>query len=303
MASSWFPSPRRENRGKRAPQEKRVDELVYKYYKISRPNTNDILRDILKSPEQSSLLFSALRRQVSLIKCRSQAFEDGQITTYDRALVKLSRDGENLTDTGALELYLTEYLGIVPMTPVCQGKDILARHLELESVLRKASAPSTMSETVVPKREEPPETISNGQMSIQSEYELGDPDDLFVPEDPDWNMGSISHTQQVLDRVGRLLDVYNGAKDEYYKALQTEGYVSIDNARFLRDTAENALRYLQANGMSDHTSVLDLEQIFKTARDKATELTGGRKRHFDEGAERLYRRRKRRTVDSYRPKK
>ena len=139
MASSWLPSPWKSRRERRADPERTVDELVQKYYRTNQPSTNDILREILGSPEQASLLFSALRRQVSLIKCRSQSFEDGQITTYDRALLELSRNGENLTETGALELYLTEFLGIVPISPTSQSRAILAKQLELESVLNRGS--------------------------------------------------------------------------------------------------------------------------------------------------------------------
>ncbi|GAB1193789.1 hypothetical protein APSETT444_003018 [Aspergillus pseudonomiae] len=302
MASSWLPSPWKSRRERRADPERTVDELVQKYYRTNQPSTNDILREILGSPEQASLLFSALRRQVSLIKCRSQSFEDGQITTYDRALLELSRNGENLTETGALELYLTEFLGIVPISPTSQSRAILAKQLELESVLNRASALGTTPETVIDRKEQP-ETLFVDQAPVKPEYEYGDQDDHYCVEQTGLKISSTGHAQQVFDRMDRLLEVYHRAKDEYYKALQTEGFVSLDTVRFLRDTAENVLRYLHANGLSDHTSVPDVEQVFLIARDKATQLTGGRKRHFDEGIERYSRRRKRRALDSYRPRK
>ncbi|KAE8350070.1 hypothetical protein BDV28DRAFT_151282 [Aspergillus coremiiformis] len=302
MASSWLPSPRKQYREIRAHQERKADDLARKYYKIDRPNTNAILNDILGDPEQSSLLFSALRRQVSLIRCRSQTFEDGQVTTYDRALLKLSRNGENLADTGVLELYLTEYLGIVPISPVSQSKNILAKHLELESVLRKAFTPTSAMPEIDGGHTEQSQVMSDDQTLLKFEDDPRDYDDRYYMEHSDGHISSTSHAQQVFDRVDRLLDVYNRAKDDYYKALQTEGFVSLDTVRFLRDTAENALRYLHTNGLSDHTSVPDLEQVFMIARDKATQLKGGRKRHFDEDAQRHFRRRKRRSVDSYRPK-
>lgn len=144
MASSWLPSPWKSRRGRRVDPERTVDDLVRKYYTTNQQSTSDILREILGSPEQASLLFSAFRRQVSLIKCRSQAFEDGQITTYDRALLKLSKNGENLTDTGALELYLTEFLGIVPISPTSQSRAILAKQLDLESVLSRGMYPRVL---------------------------------------------------------------------------------------------------------------------------------------------------------------
>ncbi|KAE8375577.1 hypothetical protein BDV26DRAFT_294881 [Aspergillus bertholletiae] len=300
MASSWLPSAGDGHQERRVDPERTAEDLVRKYYRINRPNTNDILREILGSPEQASLLFSALRRQVSLIKCRSQSFEDGQITTYDRALLKLSRNGDNLTDTGALELYLTEFLGIVPISPTSQSRAILAKQLELESVLSRASAHGSTPETAIDRKVQS-ETLFVDHAPPKPEYEPRDHDDNYYAEHTSLKNSSTRHTQQVFDRVDRLLDVYHRAKDEYYKALQTEGFVSLETVRFLRDTAENVLRYLHANGLSDHISVPDLEQVFTIARDKATQLTGGRKRHFDEGAEKHGRKSKRRALDSYRP--
>lgn len=86
-----------------------VDELVHAYGKTKDPSAP--LRDVLRKPEQTSLLIYALGRQISLIKSRSLAFDDGQVTVYDRALLELSQDGRDLADNGALELFVTEYLG------------------------------------------------------------------------------------------------------------------------------------------------------------------------------------------------
>lgn len=132
MASSWIPI-----HDTRSSQEKdpKTDAIVRRYHKSSL--TNPVLHEILKNPEESSLLLDAVRRQVSLIKCRSQDFEDGQVTIYDRALLILTNNGENMTDLGARELYLTEFLGIVPIGPVAPSKDIVARHVALQSKLTK----------------------------------------------------------------------------------------------------------------------------------------------------------------------
>lgn len=115
--------------------ERKVDDLVRKYTKIAEPRP--VLRDVLHRPEQSSLLIDALARQVALIRCRSQAFDDGQVTVYDRALLVLSKDGKNLVDTGALELYLTEFLGVVPICGAANVEDAVARHVELQRGLNK----------------------------------------------------------------------------------------------------------------------------------------------------------------------
>jgi hypothetical protein len=148
--------------------------------------------------------------------------------------------------------------------------------------------------------------MAENTASINLRHGPKDHDDRYYMEyaESDTRRASNANKKQVSERITRLLDIYHRAKDDYYTALQTDGYVSLDAVRFLRDTAENALRYLHTNGLSDHTDVPDLEQVFTISRDKATQLTGGRKRHFDEGTDRPVRRRKYpRGGDSYRPKK
>ena len=115
--------------------DRKVDDLVRKYSKI--PSPRPVLRDVLNRPEQSSLLLDAIARQVSLIRCRSQAFDDGQVTVYDRALLALSRDGRDLVHTGALELYLTEYLGLVPFCGAESVEDAVAKHVGLQRGLNQ----------------------------------------------------------------------------------------------------------------------------------------------------------------------
>lgn len=56
--------------------------------------------------------------------------------------------------------------------------------------------------------------------------------------------------------------------------------------RFLRDTAENTILYLRTNGLFDHELIPELEKTFDYARDKAAQLSGGRKRHFDDDRDR-----------------
>lgn len=117
-------------------QQKRVDELVHKYFKIKCPSP--VLRDILKSTEKSDLLVSAVRLQVSLARCRSQEFADGQVTIYDKALLTLSRNGDEPAELSVLELYLTEYLGIVPISNTSHSLDIVTKRLGLHQALSKS---------------------------------------------------------------------------------------------------------------------------------------------------------------------
>lgn len=133
VMSSSYVSYRRERGDKH--QQQMVDDLVRKYYKSRQPSP--VLRDLLQGPVESDLLIKSLRRQVSLIKCRSPCFEDSQITVYDRALMVMSDYGNDPADVGALELYLTEFLGVVPIGSAADGKDIVAKHNELLKILPK----------------------------------------------------------------------------------------------------------------------------------------------------------------------
>lgn len=112
-----------------------TNALIHKYTQTHTPRP--ILRDLLRNPSQSDLLIDALNRQISLIKSRLQAFEDGQITIYDRALLVLSREGRDLGDVGALELFLTEYLGLGTFCGARGVGSVLGREGELRDVLRR----------------------------------------------------------------------------------------------------------------------------------------------------------------------
>lgn len=108
-----------------------VDSLVHKYQKASPSPT---LLDLLHKPDQYALLVNALYRQISLIKRRSQALEDGQITIYDRALLELSVEGCYPIQTGVVGLYLTEFLGLDRKEDV---EDALGKHVALHDEFSK----------------------------------------------------------------------------------------------------------------------------------------------------------------------
>jgi hypothetical protein len=115
--------------------QKKVDELIRKYRSADGPSP--VMLELINSPDSYSILINALRRQISLIKCRSHDFEDCQITVYDKALLILSNHGDRVTDPSVLEIYLTEFLGVVPIAPQTDGKVAIANHVELENVLER----------------------------------------------------------------------------------------------------------------------------------------------------------------------
>jgi hypothetical protein len=115
--------------------EEQVAELVEKYKEIN--SLSPILREPLKKPEQISLFFQVLERHVSLIKSRSQAFEDGHVTVYDKALLSLTRNGSDLHNMGALELYLDEVVGIARGSSAEQMGKVLENHVKVNLFLNQ----------------------------------------------------------------------------------------------------------------------------------------------------------------------
>ncbi|KAK1142714.1 hypothetical protein N8T08_007345 [Aspergillus melleus] len=271
--------------------ESRVDELVRKYTQVSEPSP--ALKHILRDRDESALIIQAIRRQVALIRCRSQAPENDQITIYDRALLVLTRCGEDPRELGALELYMTEFLGIVPIFPESQSKDILSQHVELQAIVNR--------ETRLPRNQQPQQELSDRGVRATENI---DPNEHrinhYIPRRT--YASHASDSQGVRDQAERIVEAFYKARRDYFEELQTYGFASMTAIRFLRDTAENALLYLRQNAMMDHVAVGDLQRNFALARDKAAELCGGRKRHFDDNQGRHTHKRSRRvTVDSYRP--
>ncbi|KAL4980123.1 hypothetical protein BDW66DRAFT_147559 [Aspergillus desertorum] len=315
----------RGDRGRNDGPQKKVDDLVRRYRRPNNPSS--VLLEILNNPGCYSIIVGALRRQTALSKCRSQEFQDCQVTIYDRALLILSNYGESATDPGALELYITEFLGVVPIAPVADGMEAVSRHVDLQNVLsritavheKRGGAAAAAAATQEFKRER---EGSSSPFDIDVEYSRHFPDSPAYDEESTIrtaNLGAMGKACKPDVRVERLLDVYYQAKEDYFNTKAREGVDSLSAVRFLRDSAENTLRYLHANGMSDNFHVPDLEQTFAIARDKTAQLLGGRKRHFDEDPanwakdhrvennrvkkhnESRGNKRARRIVDSYRP--
>lgn len=114
---------------------RKVDDLARRYLNPKHPTP--ILREIILVPEQFTLLVDAITRQVSLIKCRSSSFEDGQVSIYDKALLWLTGMGTDPTNLGALEFYLTEFIGVVPICSLSEGKRAVESHIKLHGIITK----------------------------------------------------------------------------------------------------------------------------------------------------------------------
>lgn len=81
--------------------------------------------------------------------------------------------------------------------------------------------------------------------------------------------------------VDKLIQVYQKAKADYYILEVTESHRERTNSvRFLRDTAENLLRYLMSAD-KDHDLIPEIEDIIQVSQTHANQLAGGRKRKFE----------------------
>lgn len=65
-----------------------------------------------EKPIQKKVFFEVLARQVQLLQTRSQAWEDGHVTVYDKVLLDLTQNGTDLDNPAAVEYFCQEFLGV-----------------------------------------------------------------------------------------------------------------------------------------------------------------------------------------------
>ena len=83
-------------------------------------------------------------------------------------------------------------------------------------------------------------------------------------------------------KLANLWGVYKRAKREYFAVASDNTPETSSAARFLRDTCENIISYLE-NKTCDSGMKAELEQTYKQAKSKATFMSHGRPRPFDKG--------------------
>jgi len=82
-------------------------------------------------------------------------------------------------------------------------------------------------------------------------------------------------------KLARLWSVYDTARADYLAVSMQEDDETVKAAKFLRDTAENTIQYLQ-NRNVDPIMMTELEATYNMAKAKVVALSGGKKRKFDE---------------------
>ncbi|KIW11794.1 hypothetical protein PV08_09066 [Exophiala spinifera] len=196
-----------------------------------------------------------LERQVNLIKTRSPVLKHNRITVYDKALLNITRSGRDLDQPAAIVVFCEEYLGI-SIAVKGRASDVttaLGRAMDLRNTLIRDA----------------PDHADSYQRSPDPE-----------PEHPAVIEGGQTHMQVVDTQVTRLWQVYEQAKADFNAVPNREGQEIIDAAKFLRDTAENAIQYL-ADKDVDPEAMAELQSTCNMAKANVVSLTGGRKRKFD----------------------
>lgn len=86
---------------------------------------------------------------------------------------------------------------------------------------------------------------------------------------------------EVGDVATRLWTVYDQAKEEFYAIAEPNSIAKQKAAKFLRDTAENTLQYLQ-DRHGDLRLLREVETNLEVSKHIAMALHGGKKRKFDQ---------------------
>ena len=109
------------------------ESLYLKWSVVMSPS--ELLKELVGNREHARALFHGLRRQVRSIRPRSQSYDDGQVTIYDRVLLRLYDEGHTMKHYGLLEFYLAEYLGTKGCQSEEQKNSLIAAHLAAQRIL------------------------------------------------------------------------------------------------------------------------------------------------------------------------
>ncbi|RAK79222.1 uncharacterized protein BO72DRAFT_494566 [Aspergillus fijiensis CBS 313.89] len=243
----------------------KLNQMVAKWT-ASNHEPSPLLLHLWRNPENIDALDRIIRNHISLINRRSQDAADGEISLYDRALVAIGHNGFEI-GSEVQDFYLTEFLGADISCSVNQqvASDYIEFNLELERVLGLGDTESVSGAASATGN---PSTGHGGPGTTGTRDASGRP-------------SSPCHGISIQPNINRLVIRFRQAKNEFYRHSETNTDTE-SSVRFLRDTAENALQYLRANGRPNHPLIPDIEYHFRLARDRAAQLSGGRQRRFED---------------------
>lgn len=109
------------------------ETLYLKWSLVLSPS--ELLKELVGDSEHARALFHGMRRQVRSIRRRSQSYDDGQVTIYDRVLLRLYDEGHTMKHYGLLGFYLTEHLGTKNCKSEEEKNTLVAAHLAAQRIL------------------------------------------------------------------------------------------------------------------------------------------------------------------------
>ncbi|EER24528.1 hypothetical protein CPC735_058980 [Coccidioides posadasii C735 delta SOWgp] len=267
--------------------QKELSSIVCKYTVVDsmRPD----VAELVKSPDNLGLFRDVFGNYISMIKMRSQAFEDGKVTLYDKALLILTANGNNLHNLGAIELFLDEILGVKKDGRARDVEAILEKNIAVRSMLQRAQATDCSDGnfdkevkhedvegmTEMPANKKPKRELESPAEKKESSRTLGDSDSA----------------------ISKMLDTLERAKKEFHAVDEKERGAKYLAAKFLRDTAENILAYFRENGLQRHELVPHIKSAYWLGYKKTLAATGGRARPFEMSSDQ-YRYRERQLRDT-----
>ena len=217
------------------------------------------------------LILSVLDRQIQLIKSRPQSLSDGQVTIYDKALLTLTSAGTDLENPSALLFWCEHFLGVDNVKAPSNTPMFLQEMMAVPTVLNqgKRSPRSCLSDMSL---------TDDPAIEASSLHRLSG---TTVKSEPEDSPEPIIFGSEATDpKVKRIFTVYDQARTEYLSVADADDAKVIRAAKFLRDTAENALSMLK-NANIDAAVMLELQTTCDKAKDTVVALSGGKKRKFD----------------------
>ncbi|OAX79909.1 hypothetical protein ACJ72_05765 [Emergomyces africanus] len=237
--------------------------LAKKYINVN--SVKPMLSEFVRNSDLFRLLYEVFEHHMALIKSRSQALRDGQITVYDKALLELTDKGTEPYNMGAIQLFLDEVIGMKG-AEVAHLEALVIKHVAVKSLFVNASR-ANVEEATTSTPAIPGKKVTNGE----------------TQGDKGKNGHIKNHPKElktINDGLSRILATFSNAQREYKLISDSDVVAKSRAAKFLRDTAENALNYLHARNMQ-HDMVPKLQAAFQMAKEKAITLSGGRKRPFE----------------------
>lgn len=212
--------------------------------------------------------FDLFGRQIQLIKSRSQAFEDSHITVFDKTLLNLTQNGNKLDVSAAINYYCEEYLNINLGDASSTDITTLQDTVKLPKILNQGKEAQLDLKDIFLTESSEPELVS-GRSNVPAR--LSRKPDLYRPK---------RDLKSMEPRLAQLWAVFEGARDEHLSMGSKDDQETMRAAKFLRDTTENILIYLE-NKNADRKMLTELESTFNMAQASVVSLSGGKKRKFD----------------------